>query len=170
MATRDYIEVMKHEGSNYGLACVSYASLAGAQAATIKGIGDSLKYGNAKFALELATNMKKESSFKLKSGNKPSFAKLSGVDKSPMRKNGEEKTYGKDKLTAEETRDEAQDKIETNLSTARSRGDKDAERYNRIIARGVRGGKITKEENQFLLDFQKKKKLKKKAEKEAVKK
>ena len=60
MSAREYIEVMKHEGSNYGLACVSYASLAGAQAATIRGIGDSLKYGNAKFALELATNMNRE--------------------------------------------------------------------------------------------------------------
>ena len=60
MSVRDYIEVMIHEGSNFGLACVSYASLAGAQAATIKGIGNSLKYGNAKFALELATNMNRE--------------------------------------------------------------------------------------------------------------
>tara|TARA_R110002012_G_scaffold136030_1_gene290099 strand:+ start:126 stop:767 length:642 start_codon:yes stop_codon:yes gene_type:complete len=115
-------------------------------------------------------NMKKESSFKLRSGNKPSFAKLSGVDKSPMRKNGEEKTYGKDKLPAEDLRDEAQDEIETNLSTARSRGNKDAERYNRIIAKALRGGKITKEEDEFLIDFQKKKKLKKKAETEAGKK
>ena len=114
--------------------------------------------------------MKKESSFKLRSGNKPSFAKLSGVDKSPMRKNGEEKTYGKDKLTVEETRDEAQDKIETNLSTARSRGDKDAERYNMIIAKALRGGKITKEEDEFVIDSQKKKKLKKKEAKEGGKK
>ena len=32
--------------------------------------------------------MKKDSSFKLKSGNKPSFAKLSGVEKSPAKKEG----------------------------------------------------------------------------------
>tara|TARA_B100000963_G_scaffold60908_1_gene48874 strand:- start:192 stop:680 length:489 start_codon:yes stop_codon:yes gene_type:complete len=33
-------------------------------------------------------NMKKNSSFKLKSGNKPSMARLSGVENSPMNKNG----------------------------------------------------------------------------------
>ena len=60
MSARDYIEVTKYEGSNFGLACVSYASLAGAQAATIRGMRDSLRYGNAKFALELATNMNRE--------------------------------------------------------------------------------------------------------------
>ena len=92
----------------------------------------------------------------------------SGV--SPMRKNGEEKTYGKDKLTVEEARDEAQLGIETNLSTARSRGNKDAERYNTIISKGLRGGIITKEEDAFLIDYQKKKKLKKKAETEGGKK
>ena len=41
--------------------------------------------------LKTKNNMKKESSFKLKSGNKPSFAKLSGVQKSPMKKNGDTK-------------------------------------------------------------------------------
>ena len=33
--------------------------------------------------------MKKNSSFKLRSGNKPSVAKLSGVEKSPMNKKGD---------------------------------------------------------------------------------
>ena len=33
--------------------------------------------------------MKKDSSFKLKSGNKPSIAKLLGVEKSPMNKKGD---------------------------------------------------------------------------------
>ena len=61
MSVRDYIEVKKYEKPNVGLAYVSYASLAGAQAATITGMRDSLQCGNAKFALELAINMKKES-------------------------------------------------------------------------------------------------------------
>ena len=39
-----------------------------------------------------------------------------------------------------------------------------------IIAKALRGGKITKEEDEFLIDFQKKKKLKKKAAKEGGKK
>ena len=38
--------------------------------------------------LKTKNNMKKDSSFKLKSGNKPSIAKLSGVEKSPAKKNG----------------------------------------------------------------------------------
>ena len=33
--------------------------------------------------------MKKNSSFKMRSGNKPSMARLSGVEKSPMNKNGD---------------------------------------------------------------------------------
>jgi hypothetical protein len=36
-------------------------------------------------------NMKKDSSFKLKSGNKPSFAKLSGIEKSPAKNLGDDK-------------------------------------------------------------------------------
>ena len=60
MSVRDYIEVEKYEKPNVGLAYVSYASLAGAQAATITGMRNSLKCGNAKFALELAINMNKE--------------------------------------------------------------------------------------------------------------
>ena len=60
MSVRAYIEVKKYKGSSIGLACVSYASLAGAQAATIKGMKDSLRYGDAEFALKLATNMNGE--------------------------------------------------------------------------------------------------------------
>ena len=51
--------------------------------------------------------MKKESSFKLKSGNKPSIAKLSGVEKSPAKKKKEltpfEKAFAKARKEGRDT-------------------------------------------------------------------
>tara|TARA_R110002020_G_C15778070_1_gene728874 strand:- start:73 stop:420 length:348 start_codon:yes stop_codon:yes gene_type:complete len=52
--------------------------------------------------------MKKNSAFKLRSGNKPSMAKLSGVEKSPVQKNSDAgaafnpNTVKRDKLSKEE--------------------------------------------------------------------
>jgi hypothetical protein len=104
--------------------------------------------------------MKKNSAFTLRSGNKPSFAKLSGVQKSPMRKNGEEKT-------AETMRDDAQYDSNKKIADARSKGDEETVRYEILIQSALTGRRLTKEENQFLLDYQAKKKAAKKAKAEA---
>tara|TARA_R100000234_G_scaffold34549_1_gene20462 strand:+ start:170 stop:472 length:303 start_codon:yes stop_codon:yes gene_type:complete len=89
--------------------------------------------------------------FKKSSGFRMSgFPTHAGV--SPMRQNGNDdrdKRYKKDLQKAQ---------LESDIRNAKTEEDKKAAM---IVAKGVRGMKLTEEENQFLLDYNKKKKEKK---------
>jgi hypothetical protein len=83
--------------------------------------------------------MKKDSSFKLKSGNKPSFAKLSGVQKSPMKELGDDK-----KKKVKPNRREVMNKLYNECAA----GDKMA----CITLKYMQGRKLTQEEKDFAND------------------
>ena len=99
--------------------------------------------------------MKKNSAFKLRSGNKPSFAKLSGIQKSPMKEvpqSEEQKARPKTRQEFKEDEEARNEKIMFD-----SNATPDQKRAARLRQQRQLGIFLSEEEKKFLREFNKKK-------------
>ena len=102
------------------------------------------------------SSMKKNSAFTLKSGNKPSMAKLSGVQKSPMKEVPQSEEQKKRNKTRQEFKEDEEARNEKIMFD--SNATPDQKRAARLRQQRQLGIFLSEEEKKFLKEFNKKKK------------
>mgnify|MGYP003127757790 FL=1 len=99
--------------------------------------------------------MKKNSSFTLRSGNKPSFAKLSGVQKSPMKEVPQSEEQKARPKTRQENKEDQEARNEKIMFDSNATADQ--RKAARLRQKMQMGTFLTEEEKKFLREFDKKK-------------